>query len=200
MFTRISEYDLMGAEGRWYRPRAYGDPQPDGTWDGWLVFFPLGGGSPIASDRETIQSTFDALAVWASHLTRVYLEGAFARALRLARQPSFVSQLATAEYEALEDADRLATAADLERIAARADQAASVSARAEAERIRRERLATESALAATEEAVANVDAEVHEEAARKARAVAADAGRRSRKAGAAARAARPKRRSAKKKE
>jgi len=200
MFNRIYQYELIGVDGRSYRPRAYGDPQPNGTWDGWLVFFPLDGGSAIAPDRETSQSNYDALLAWAAGLTRVYLEGALARALRLARQPSFIPQLATAEYEALEDAERLTAAAELERIAARADESAADAARADAERIRRERLAQESALAATEEAAANLDAEVHERAAREARAVAADAARRSRTAEAQAiRAARPKRSSAKKK-
>lgn len=198
MFQRIQEYELIEMGPRWYRPRAYGDPQPDGTWDGWLVFFPIGGGSPVAPDRETMQSTFEALSLWASRLTRVYLEGALARAMRIARQPLFIPQLATAEYEALEDAERLEAAAEIEHITARADEAAAAEARADAERIRRERIARESALAATEEAAANLEAEVHENAARSARAVAADAGHRRRNAEAeATRAARPKRRSAK---
>ena len=137
----------------WYRPRAFGDRQADGTWDGWLVFFPVSGGRAIASDQETTQATLDALAVWASSVTPVYLEGALARALRIDQQPSIIDQLNAAEYEALLDADQLETAAQI-------DHAAADAARADAERLRRERLATESALAANEEAAANLDVEV----------------------------------------
>jgi hypothetical protein len=198
MFQRIQEYQPIAMGPQWYRPRAYGDEQPDGTWDGWLVFFPIGGGLPIAPDRETTQSRFELLAAWASRLTPVYLEGALARAMRIARQPSFMPQLATAEEEALEDAERLEAVAELEHISARADEAAAAEARVDAELIRRERIARESALAATEEAAARLEAEVHENAARTARAVAADAGSRRRSAEAkATRAARPKRRNPK---
>jgi hypothetical protein len=133
-------------EGRWYRPRAYGSLQPDEMWGGWIVFFPLAGGAAISSGRETTQSTFEALVVWASGLTDVYLEGALARALRIAEQPPLLARLAAAEYEALEDAERFEAAARLEEVAARVDEAAAATARAEAERIRQERLATEGAL------------------------------------------------------
>jgi hypothetical protein len=186
MFHRIQHYELIDSAGRWYRPRAYGDPQPDGTWNGWLVFFPVAGGPAIASGRETTQSTLGALEVWAAGLTPVYLEGALDRALRLAEQSPLLAQLADAEYEALDDAERLETAAEVERATADIDEAAASLARSDAERLRRERLATEGALAATEEAAAILDATVHEQAARDARAVAADAANRRRSAQAAA--------------
>lgn len=121
-----------------------------------------------ASRPETAQSSLAALTTWADGLTTVYLEGALARALGLLEQPPLLGKLAAAEYEALEDAERLETAAAVDR--------------ADAERIRRERLATEGALAATEETAARIDAELHQEAAANARAVAADAGRRRRSA------------------
>jgi hypothetical protein len=165
MFQRVSQYPLMEMDGQWYRPRAYGTRQPDGMWGGWLLFFPLAGGAAISSGRETTQSTFDALVSWASGLTEVYLEGAFARALRIAQEPTLLNQLAAAEYEALEDA----------------------------ERIREQRLATQRALAATEEAAATLEAEAHEKAAQEARAAAADAARRRRTAKAASRPTHPKR-------
>jgi hypothetical protein len=193
MFKLIQQYELLGSDRVWYRPRAFGDRQADGSWDGWLVFFPVSGGRAIASDRETTQATLDALAVWASSVTLVYLEGALARALRIDRQPSIVDQLNAAEYQALLDADQLETAAQI-------DHAAADAARGDAERLRRERLATESALAANEEAAANLDAEVHEAAARESRAIAAAAGRRSRQTEApATRPSRSKRRTSKKK-
>ena len=200
MFERIRHYDLIDVSGRFYRPRAYGDPRADGTWDGWLVFFPVDGGPAIATDRETTQATFDALTVWAAGLTPVYLEGALARALTLAYQPGVIDRLEDAEYEALEDADRLETAAEIARATATVDEMAAADARADAERIRSERVVTESALAATQAEAATEEAELHEVAAREARAVAADAGRRSRRAPAdATRTAGPKKaRSAKK--
>lgn len=201
MFRRIRHYDLIDVSDRWYRPRAYGDPQVDGTWDGWLVFFPVGGGTAIASDRETTQTSLEALTIWAAGLTPVYLEGALARALRLAQQPRVIARLDAAEYEALEDAERLETAAEIERAAADVDERAAAQARADAEQLRRERLATERALAATEEAEAIKAAEIHEKAARRARAIADDAAQQSRPAqGDTPRAPRPKkRRSARKK-
>jgi hypothetical protein len=187
MFVRIQQYELLEVGRRWYRPRAYGDPQLDGTWDGWLVFFPLAGGAAIAPPGpETTQATIAALAVWAAGLTPVYLEGALSRALRLEHQAPLVERLSDAEYEALDDAERLETAAEVERTAADLDDAAAIAARADADRIRRERLAAEGALAATQEAAARVEANMHEQAARDARAIAGDAKRRQRSARAQA--------------
>ena len=128
-----------------------------------------------------MQSTLEALEVWAAGLTPVYLEGAFARALSAERQP-VLSELACAEYEALDDAQRLESAAEIDRAAADLDEAAARAARADAEQIRQERLATEGAIAATEAAAAEVEAQKHEQAARGARAVAADAANRARSA------------------
>jgi hypothetical protein len=187
MFHRIQQYELIYSGGRWYRPRAYGDWQPDGTWDGWLIFFPIDGSSAIAPPGpETTQSTWAVLVVWAADLTRFYLEDALARALRLAKQPLLIDQLEDAEYEALEDAERLERSAEVERTAADLDEAAASGARADAKRIRRQRLDTERALAATEKAAAKREAKVLAQAAREARAVAADAGRRRRPAHAKA--------------
>ena len=182
MFQRIQEYELMVGGGAWYRPRAYGEPQADGMWEGWLVFFPLGGGTAIATDRETTQTTHAALADWAAGLTPVYLEGALSRALQLAEQPSIVTRLDRGEYEALEGAARLEAAAEIERNLADLDDAAATAARNDTEQIRRQRRAAESALAATEETTANLEAAAHEQAARSARTIAADAARRRREA------------------
>ena len=200
MFQRILPYALVEAGGQWYRPRAYGDPQADGSWKGWLIFFPLVGGGAIAPPHpETTQTTWSALSTWAEALTPVYVEGALERALTVARQPpAVISQLAAAEYEALEDAARLESAAEMERTAADLDEAAAKTARDEADRIRRARLATESALAATEEIAANVAAATHEEAARDARDAAAAAAQRRRSAETAGRPKERKRRATKK--
>jgi hypothetical protein len=186
MFHRIQDYELISGAGRWYRTRAYADGQPDGTWDGWLVFFPVAGGPAIASGRETTQTTLRALEVWAARLSPVYIEGALDRALKLSEQPPLLAHLAAAEYEALEDAERLESVAEVQRANADVDEAAASLARSDAERLRRERLATEGALAATEEAAAMLDAKAHDRAARDARAVASDAADRRRVAQAAA--------------
>jgi acyl-CoA synthetase (AMP-forming)/AMP-acid ligase II len=187
MFQQIQQYELIDVDGHWYRPRAYGDPQPNGMWDGWLIFFPLGRRLAIAPPGpETTQSTMAALAAWAAGVSPVYLEGALARALELTAKSAVIARLTDAEYEALEDAERFETAAELERTTAELDDAAAKTARVDAERLRRERLATESALAATEEDAAKVEATLHEQAALEARAVAADAERRRRTAQAEA--------------
>src|SRR5687768_14715813 len=114
MFQRIRSYDLIQRADRWYRPRAYGELQSDGTWDGWLVFFPLAGRPAIATNRETTQSTYDAMLDWAAGLTPTYLEGALDRALTLEARPPITAQLAEAEYEALEEASLLDRAAEEE--------------------------------------------------------------------------------------
>jgi hypothetical protein len=178
MFHRIQQYPLVSAQGRTYRPRAYGHRQTDTVWDGWLVFFPLDGGPAIASDRETTQPSLQALTRWASTLGDVYLVGALDRALDLAEQPRVLSDLARAEYEALADAEELETRAEVERLAAAVDDAAADAARAEAREIDRERLATEIALAGAEESAATAEAVAHETAAKDARTRAAKARRR----------------------
>ena len=86
MFHRIREYPLVKVDGSAYRPMAYGDSQPDGTWNGWVVFFPLDSGTAVASDLETTETDFGALSAWASELDDVYLEGALYFALRIGRQ------------------------------------------------------------------------------------------------------------------
>lgn len=186
VFHRIQHYPLVHDGVRTYRPRVYGEPQSDGTWAGWIVFFPLDGSPAVATERETTQSTLDALRVWAAGVTLVYLEGALVRALQLATESLVLANLSDAEYAALDDAERLETAAHIERTAAKIDEAAATAARADAERIREERLRTESALAAADEAAATIEADLHERAAEQARAVAADAARRSQTARAEA--------------
>jgi hypothetical protein len=183
VFHRIQQYPVIYYGGAAHRPRVYGAPQPDGTWGGWIVFFPVDGAPAVATDRETTQSTLESLRVWAAGVTSVYLEGALVRALQLAAaEPLVLAHLDAAEYAALEDAERLQTAADVERATANIDEAAAAAARANAEGIRHERLVTESALAAADEAAATIEADLHERAAGQARAIAADAARRSRKA------------------
>jgi hypothetical protein len=154
MFQRIRQYPLMTAGGRAYRPRAYANPQPDGAWEGWLVFFPIDGGRALASDRETTQSSFDALVNWAATVTAVYLAGALERALRIDQQPPALADLAVAEYEALEDAARLEEQSAIEREAAALHAEAAASARETANDIHRERQAAEDGITVLDHVVA----------------------------------------------
>jgi hypothetical protein len=58
----------------------YGEARTDGTWEGWIEFIPVSGGSTLRTDRETSQPNLAALEYWAYGLEPVYFEGALARA------------------------------------------------------------------------------------------------------------------------
>jgi hypothetical protein len=72
---------VVDEHGRAYRAQAVGGPMPDGMWEGWVEFVPLGGGRPVHTARETTQPNKKNTVYWASGLTAVYLEGALRRAL-----------------------------------------------------------------------------------------------------------------------
>lgn len=72
---------VVDEDGVRYRARACGGPMPDGLWQGWVEFLPVGGGRPIRSGRETTQPNKTDAVYWATGLTPVYLEGALWRAL-----------------------------------------------------------------------------------------------------------------------
>ena len=73
---------VIDDEGTAYVARACGNEMPDGLWQGWIEFLPLGTGEAVRSGRETTQPKHDDLAYWATGLTAVYLEGALVRALK----------------------------------------------------------------------------------------------------------------------
>lgn len=176
MLTQAHDYDfLLTSPAGAYIARVYGRPEEDGTWGGWLVFFPAGGGRVIATDRETTQPSLADLSYWAAGLSEVYLQGALERALDL--QPE--AQLAR-ELERLEQIE-LTAASRADTLEAAASRARVTSRRAEAAREDTEDRLLESVADAAE-----ADAEAHEEAAAesRARAQAADRlarGRRRRK-------------------
>jgi hypothetical protein len=122
-----------------------------------LIFFPVDAGEPIAHPHpETTQTTLTALTAWAAAVTPVYVEGALERALTVAQEPAaLTSRLSDAEYDALLHAERLETAAEIDRATADLDEVAAQRARDEADRLRRERLDIERSVAATEEVAAN---------------------------------------------
>ena len=72
---------ITGPDGVRYRVHAYGALNDLGTWNGWLVFEPEGGGRALRTDRETTQPERDDLEYWASGLEPIYLDGALGRAV-----------------------------------------------------------------------------------------------------------------------
>src|SRR5262245_4408400 len=72
---------LTTTEGGRYSAQACGAENGNGMWEGWIEFLPLDSGPALRSPRETTQPNYTDSKYWASGLTRVYLEGALARAL-----------------------------------------------------------------------------------------------------------------------
>ena len=71
---------VTGSDGSTYSARAVGAEVPGANWHGWIEFTPIDGGEPLCSPRETTQPNRTDVVYWATGLTRVYLEGALARA------------------------------------------------------------------------------------------------------------------------
>jgi len=84
----LVEFDAVfpGPDGARFAPRACARVGDDGLWEGWLEFTDLDTGVAIRSGRETTQPSRADTMYWATGLTRVYLEGALARALVPARK------------------------------------------------------------------------------------------------------------------
>ena len=67
--------------GRRYFAQAVGHHREDGLWEGWLEFIAVNEDAPAqGSGRETTQPNRTGVEYWAQGLSRVYLEGALARA------------------------------------------------------------------------------------------------------------------------
>ena len=73
---------IMNPRGDIYFAEAVGrQRQEDGLWEGWIQFEALDqSGGSISSMRETTQPNRTDLEYWAQGLSRVYLQGALARA------------------------------------------------------------------------------------------------------------------------
>lgn len=68
-------------QGTTYTARVCGAERSDGTWEGWLEFYPSDGNKPILrTGQETSQPNWTTIHYWAFGLEPVYLEGALARA------------------------------------------------------------------------------------------------------------------------
>ena len=73
---------VLETDGRVFACASYGRQRADGRCEGRIVFFPLDGGSAVATDRETTQPRRASLEYWADGLIPTFLQGALARALR----------------------------------------------------------------------------------------------------------------------
>ena len=76
------ETTVMSEQGDEYYVDVVAEQLPDGSWEAWLEFVPPADDQDIlVTGTETTQSTREDVARWAEILTRVYLEGAFGRAV-----------------------------------------------------------------------------------------------------------------------
>lgn len=74
--------------GKVYFAQAVGKEVEGGLWHGWLEFQAVvGEPDALASGRETTQPNRTNLEYWAQGLTKIYLEGALARAISLTESP-----------------------------------------------------------------------------------------------------------------
>jgi hypothetical protein len=72
---------ISDADGAMYFAQAAGRQREDGLWVGWLEFIGLDENArSICSERETTQPNRADLEYWSQGLSRVYLQGALARA------------------------------------------------------------------------------------------------------------------------
>jgi hypothetical protein len=78
---------VTSEDGKNYTARACGSEMPDGMWQGWVEFVPLGAGDAIRSARETTQPNRQDTVYWATGLTPIYLEGALRRTLKKSARP-----------------------------------------------------------------------------------------------------------------
>lgn len=73
-------YRITASDGREFYVSVAGEPRPDGEWEGWLEYVPLGEAEPLLTPTETTQPSRAALIHWAGVLSSTYVEGAFERA------------------------------------------------------------------------------------------------------------------------
>jgi hypothetical protein len=158
-----------------YLARVYAGTIEGGRWGAWLIFFPVGGGTVVSTDRETTVPSMAALSTWAGGLTHVYLEGALQRALALSPDAEFERELDRLE--------RLEIAGASAELRAESLEAAASAARDEAQLLDIKREYAEERVLATAAETANREAQIHESAAAASRraAHAADKALRARK-------------------
>ena len=73
--TRVTDNDTT------YIVRVYGEERSNGTWEGWLEFYPIDKSKPVLrTGQETSQPNRVTTEYWALGLEPVYLQGALVRA------------------------------------------------------------------------------------------------------------------------
>lgn len=91
MTELIVKFDepISDPRGAKYFAQAMGTQREDGRWEGWLEFIGVNesASSICASGRETTQPNRADLEYWAQGLSRVYLQGALARAESIPIRP-----------------------------------------------------------------------------------------------------------------
>lgn len=88
MAELLVEYEnvLRGDDGTGWVAHSAGRQGSDRMWEGWVEFVPVNGSQePLRTACESRQPNRKDLVYWATGLTPVYLEGAFARAISAAR-------------------------------------------------------------------------------------------------------------------
>jgi len=63
-----------------YQILVHGQSRSDATWEGWIEFSPVKGGTVLRTEQETSQPNLAAIEYWADGLEAIYFEGALARA------------------------------------------------------------------------------------------------------------------------
>jgi hypothetical protein len=116
MLTLVHRYSWVVSTGLdTYRPRVYAEQRPDDAWDAWIVFFRVGGGRVIATDRVQTANSLAELGVWSAAMADVDLDRALQRALELEPLAELEEQLAHLQHlesEAEADAAKFQLAAD----------------------------------------------------------------------------------------
>lgn len=78
---------ISGIGGVTYRAHVVGTERENGSWEARIVFEPVDEAGPeLSTDRETTQPNRTDLEYWASGLEPAYIEGALARAVRVAEK------------------------------------------------------------------------------------------------------------------
>jgi hypothetical protein len=85
---------IMNPRGAMYFAEAVGRQRTDdGLWEGWLEFSGVDESAPsISSERETTQPNRVDLEYWAQGLSRVYLQGALARAESFSKSEPYTDE------------------------------------------------------------------------------------------------------------
>ena len=68
-----------GIDDSAYVSESWASEMGDGRWEAWILFVPISTGRARRTDRETIQTNRAGIQYWASGVTSIYLQGAFAR-------------------------------------------------------------------------------------------------------------------------